>query len=161
MRVGMGLLALLASTMLGPVSAPTASAQASARKLPYWASIAQPIARMRKGPSPDMPVTWEYRRDGLPVKVIGRYQSWRKVQDPDRTIGWMQSRLLSAQRTGIVVGGIRPMHVSPDASAAVAWRTEPGVVGKIDDCEAGWCEFDAGGKRGYIRAAHVWGAGAP
>ena len=41
-------------------------------ELPYWASISVDEARMRKGPSPDVPVTWEYRRKDLPVKVIAR-----------------------------------------------------------------------------------------
>ncbi len=35
-------------------------------ELPYWASISVDEARMHKGPSPDVPVVWEYRRKDLP-----------------------------------------------------------------------------------------------
>src|SRR3546814_18859281 len=67
--------------------------QSDPAKLPYWASISVDEARMRKGPSPDVPVIWEYRRKDLPVKVIARFETWRKIEDPDGTRGWMAARL--------------------------------------------------------------------
>ena len=126
-------------------------------KLPYWASISVDEARMRKGPSPDVPVTWEYRRKDLPVKVIARHETWRKIEDPDGTQGWMAARLLSRTRTAIVTGEIRPMREEPDTSAAVAFRAQPGVVGRITDCQKGWCLFNVGGRKGWIQTDHIWG----
>jgi SH3-like domain-containing protein len=125
--------------------------------LPYWASISVDEARMRKGPSPDVPVIWEYRRKDLPVKVVARHENWRKVEDPDGTQGWMAARLLSRTRTAIVTGEIRPMRTSADASAAIAFRAEPGVVGRITNCKDGWCLFDVKGRRGWIETGHIWG----
>lgn len=126
-------------------------------ELPYWASISVDEARMRKGPSPDVPVTWEYRRKDLPVKVIARHETWRKIEDPDGTQGWMAARLLSRTRTAIVTGEVRPMREEPDTSAAVAFRAQPGVVGRITDCKDGWCLFNVGGRKGWIQADHIWG----
>ena len=126
-------------------------------ELPYWASISVDEARMRKGPSPDVPVTWEYRRKDLPVKVVARFETWRKIEDPDGTTGWMAARLLSRTRTAIVTGGIRPMREAPNVSAAVAYRAEPGVVGRITDCKEGWCRLDVGGRKGWIEVDHIWG----
>ena len=126
-------------------------------ELPYWASISVDEARMRKGPSPDVPVTWEYRRKDLPVKVIARHETWRKIEDPDGTQGWMAARLLSRTRTAIVTGEIRPMREEPDTSAAVAFRAQPGVVGRITDCQKGWCLFNVGGRKGWIQTDHIWG----
>src|SRR3546814_2216209 len=68
-------------------------------QVPYWASISVDRARMRKGPSIDVPVLWEYRRKDLPVRVIARHDLWRKVEDPDGARGWMAARLLSRART--------------------------------------------------------------
>ncbi|HEV2598129.1 SH3 domain-containing protein [Sphingopyxis sp.] len=126
-------------------------------ELPYWASINVDEARMRKGPSPDVPVIWEYRRKDLPVKVVARFETWRKIEDPDGTQGWMAARLLSRTRTAIVTGEIRPMREEASLSAAVAYRAEPGVVGKITDCKNGWCLFDVKGRKGWIQADHIWG----
>jgi hypothetical protein len=50
------------------------------------------------------PATWLYQRADLPVKVLEVYPSWRKVQDPDGTAGWMLVNLLSDTRTAIVRG---------------------------------------------------------
>ncbi|WP_428681154.1 SH3 domain-containing protein [Sphingopyxis sp.] len=126
-------------------------------ELPYWASINVDEARMRKGPSPDVPVIWEYRRKDLPVKVVARFETWRKIEDPDGTQGWMAARLLSRTRTAIVTGGIRPMREEPNIAAAVAYRAEAGVVGRITDCKDGWCRIDVGGRKGWIETDHIWG----
>ena len=142
--------ALLMATV-GP-----AAAQSDA-PLPYWASISVDEARMRKGPSPDVPVIWEYRRKDLPVKVVARFETWRKIEDPDGTQGWMAARLLSRTRTAIVTGDIRPMREDASLSAAVAYRAEPGVVGRITDCKNGWCLFDVKGRKGWIQTEHIWG----
>lgn len=146
----------LAVLLALPVAAGPAAAQ-SDPVLPYWASISVDEARMRKGPSPDVPVIWEYRRRDLPVKVIARHENWRKVEDPDGTQGWMAARLLSRTRTAIVTGGTRPMRESPNESAPVAYRAEAGVVGRISDCRDGWCRFDVKGRRGWIETGHIWG----
>jgi SH3-like domain-containing protein len=126
-------------------------------ELPYWASIAVDEARMRKGPSPDVPVIWEYRRRDLPVRVVARYENWRKVEDPDGTSGWMAARLLSRTRTAIVVGGTAQMREAPGEDAAVAYRAQAGVVGRITDCDDGWCLFDVKGRRGWIAKSAIWG----
>ena len=146
---------ILTSLMLLAAVGP-AAAQSDV-ELPYWASINVDEARMRKGPSPDVPVTWEYRRKDLPVKVIARHETWRKIEDPDGTQGWMAARLLSRTRTAIVTGEVRPMREEPDTSAAVAFRAQPGVVGRITDCKDGWCLFNVGGRKGWIQTDHIWG----
>lgn len=143
---------LLSLAVVGP-----AAAQSDPVQLPYWASISVDEARMRKGPSPDVPVIWEYRRKDLPVKVVARFETWRKIEDPDGTQGWMAARLLSRTRTAIVTGEIRPLREEASISAGVAYRAEPGVVGRITDCKDDWCLFDVKGRKGWIQTDHIWG----
>jgi len=143
------------------IAALVASGTAIAQKTPpYWVSISAGKARMRTGPGQNFPATWLYQRRDLPVKVVEVYQSWRKIEDPDGTQGWMLMNLLSEQRTAMVVGDIRPMRAKPDASAEIVWRAEPGVVGKLSDCSGNWCEFTVGRRRGYIQTDHIWGIDA-
>ena len=124
---------------------------------PYWASINRSEAILRRGPSELMRPMWEYRRIGLPVRVLAVRDDWRRVQDPDGTVGWMHKRLLSGRRTAIVINGIQPMHQSPSADAPIAFRAQPGVVGRISDCGNGWCMFDVMGQTGWISTAAIWG----
>lgn len=142
--------ASVAAFVVGPVAA-------QSDDVPYWASIAVDEARMRKGPSPDVPVVWEYRRRDLPVRVVARYETWRKVEDPGGTTGWMAARLLSRTRTAIVTSDAAAMREAAQPGAAVMFRAEAGVVGRITDCGNGWCLFDVRGKRGWIATADIWG----
>lgn len=113
---------------------------------------------MRTGPSTEFPVKWVYKRQNLPVKVVAVHSVWRKVEDPDGDQGWVHVRLLSPKRTAIVTGiGNGALRDSPQESARVAWRVEPGVVGYIDECEKGWCRFENAGRFGFIETNRLWG----
>lgn len=148
---------IFAAAVLMASVGPAAAQSQSDVEVPYWASISVDQARMRKGPSPHVPVMWEYRRKDLPVKVVARHENWRKVEDPDGTQGWMAARLLSRTRTAIVTGEIRAMREDASVSAPVAYRAQPGVVGRISDCKNGWCLFDVQGRKGWIQTDHIWG----
>lgn len=130
----------------------------SAKKTPYWASIDEAEARMRTGPSTEFPVKWVYKRQYLPVKVVAVHEVWRKIEDPDGDQGWMHVRLLSPNRTALVTGsGVAALRDGPEATARIAWRVEPGVVGRVEDCAKGWCRLDVAGRNGYIEVDRLWG----
>jgi SH3-like domain-containing protein len=117
---------------------------------------------MRVGPSENYPIDWVYRREGLPVKVVRLYQGWRRVRDPDGAEGWVVARLLNPQRTAIVIGkGLAPMRAGSSGDAPLRWNVEPGVVGRLGECDEGWCEFDVKGRKGWVEQARLWGAGKP
>lgn len=150
-------IAMLLATLLG-----AASAWAQDQEVPYWASIRVEPVNMRVGPGAGYPVEWVYRRPGLPVKVVRVMQGWRLVRDPDGAQGWIVGRLLTRERGAIVVGeGLTELRKEPAPGSAVRWRVEPGVVGRLGDCEPDWCEFEVAGRRGWIALARIWGAGAP
>ena len=146
---------------IAALAAPSAYAQ-SQQKTPYWASIDEAEARMRTGPSTEFPVKWVYKRQNLPVKVVAVHSVWRKVEDPDGDQGWMHVRLLSPKRSAVVIGsGVGALREAPEGTARIAWRVEPGVVGRIDECDKGWCRFDNAGRYGYIETDKLWGDELP
>lgn len=140
------------------------AARAQDREVPYWATIRGSASElnMRVGPSADYPVSWVYKRPGLPVKVIRVHESWRLVQDPSGAKGWVASRLLSPDRGAIVTGG-RPtaMRAGPSPESLLKWFIEAGVVGELGDCTMGWCEFTIGAREGWVEQNRLWGAGNP
>ena len=149
-----GLAFVLAVALAGP-------AFAQDREVPYWATIRDSARQlnMRVGPSADYPISWVYKRPGLPVKVLRVHESWRLVQDPAGSKGWVASRLLSPERGAIVTGG-RPvaMRDGPGAGAAVKWFVAAGVVGKLRECNAGRCRFIVGAQDGWVEQKRLWGA---
>ena len=115
---------------------------------------------MRTGPGRNYPGIWLYKRRDLPVRVLKVYPNWRLIEDPDGEKGWMLVTLLSDRRTAIVKqGDPKPIHVQPADAAAVRYRAEPGVVGRIDKCREGWCRIAVGKRTGFIRASAIWGVG--
>ena len=141
------------------MAAPAASQQV---EVPYWATLRAEEAYMRVGPSQQFPIAWVYRRPGLPVKVVRVMQGWRLVEDPDGEQGWILRSLLHPDRGAIVIGqGLAEMRDDASAGAALLWRVEPGVVGKLGECTAGWCRLDIAGRKGWLREDRLWGAGEP
>ena len=133
-------------------------AAAQEKTPPYWASIASGEAMMRTGPAKTYPGIWLYKRRDLPVRVLKRYESWRLIEDPDGTKGWMLGTMLSDRRTAIVkTGEPRQILTEPSEGARLRYRAEGGVVGQIEKCNSGWCQFKVGTREGYIRAGDVWG----
>lgn len=140
------------------IAIPSAVAQ---RQAPYWASIHSGEALMRTGPGRNYPATWLYIRPDLPIRVVAVRDDWRQIEDPDGTVGWMLVSLLSDQRSAIIRGSdAQPMHESASSNAPVKFRAEAGVVGRVSQCADGWCLFDVGGRRGYIRTDFLWGVEA-
>ena len=136
------------------------AADAQDRKPPYWASIASGEAMMRTGPGRNYPGVWLYKRRDLPIRVVQTYPNWRKIEDPDGQQGWMLVTLLSDRRTGIVKPGApRDIRVKPAAGAAVRYRTEPGVVMRIEQCDGSFCMIKIGERKGYIAQSDIWGVG--
>jgi SH3-like domain-containing protein len=132
---------------------------AQEREVPYWASIKAETLNLRAGPGRDYPVRWVYHRVGLPLKVVRVHEGWRLVRDPAGDEGWVTANLLSKDRGGIVIGqGPAAIRAKPSDSSPLRWNAEPGVVGKIDECDDGWCDIDVGGRRGYMRANRLWGS---
>src|SRR3546814_3790582 len=110
---------------------------------------------MRTGPARTYPATWLYVRADLPIKVVAVYRDWRKVEDPDGTQGWMLVNLLSSQRTAIVRDAIAELRAAPDAGAAVNWRAEPGVVGRISKCSASRSEEHTSELQSLMRISYA------
>lgn len=136
------------------------SAIAQDKTPPYWASIASGEAMIRTGPGRNYPGTWLYKRRDLPVRVLKIYQSWRLIEDPDGTRGWMLVTLLSDRRTALVKPGQpRPIHEKRDSASRIAYLAEPGVVGRIEECDTRWCKFQVGKRVGWIAQREIYGIG--
>lgn len=151
-----------ACALIAAALAFAAPAAAQDRETPYWASIRVERINMRVGPSESYRIEWVYKRQQLPLKVLRIKEGWRLVEDADGDRGWVVARFLSRDRTAIVIGsGLAPMRAEPETGTQLLWNAEPGVVGKLGDCEDGWCRFDVAGRVGWIQQDRLWGAGEP
>ncbi|MCS6987282.1 MAG: SH3 domain-containing protein [Sphingomonadaceae bacterium] len=160
----LGLAALGVWGAMAPASAPAQpapSAEAlrhnSGLPLPRFASLRAGRAHLRAGPGREYPARLTFVRAGIPLKVLKEWNVWRQVQDADGAIGWVDRALLSTERTFQITGGLRTARARPDPAAPPVWRAEPGVVGRIVACSAGWCRIDVDGRAGWIPQDHGFG----
>lgn len=155
------MIGIFASFATQTVSAATGK---SGLPLPRFASLKSARVNMRVGPGSDYKITWMYVKRGLPIEIIQEFDNWRKVRDPQGNEGWILHSLLSGKRTAIVSPWDKgqnelmvSMFNSPDGSAHLSAKIEPGVIAKINYCENQWCELSAGPANGFVKQDFLWG----
>lgn len=135
--------------------------------LPRYESLKSDSVSLRNGPGREFPIIWVLTRLGMPVEVLHEADGWRQVRDQEGATGWVPSAVLSARRTGVILGKSgKPGRVVPTLvdlfdrqgpSAQVALRVEPGLVVGITTCDGAWCRLSVNGAQGYLAQADLWG----
>ena len=130
--------------------------------LPRFVSLKSSRVNVRKGPSLDHPVAWEFKRAGLPVEVINESENWRRVRDSEGSEGWVFHSLLSGRRTVLVAPWMKerravPLRSRSSAGSPVAAQLEPGVLGSVLSCDGEWCHISVDPVSGWVEQEHLWG----
>ncbi len=127
--------------------------------IPRYVSLKTSEGNVRRGPSLSHKIDWVYQRRDMPLQITAEFGHWRRVQDRDGQGGWIHYSLLSGNRTVIVDRDLTPLFLKPDADAPVNAYAEAGVVAQLGECLAEWCRISAGGERGWVEKAALWGVG--
>lgn len=125
--------------------------------LPRFVSLSSDKVNVRAGPGTRYPIKWVFVRRGWPVEIIEEYELWRQIRDIDGSIGWVHRNLVSNRRTLIITGDLRAVYEEPDEKSPVVLLAEPGVVGKLNECDGRWCEIDIAGLTGWLLASQFYG----
>lgn len=132
--------------------------------LPRFVSLKSSRVNARIGPGVNYPISWLYLKPGLPMEILQEYDNWRKVRDSDGAEGWINQSLLSGKRTGIAAPWQRGKDAmidllgEPEKGARTVAIIEPGVIGKINQCNGTWCEMSFAGNTGWVSQSLIWGA---
>lgn len=179
MRSPAPLLALLATLL--PTEAPVRAAPAETvpevglgpvtkLPLPRYASLKTDRVNLREGPSKDHRTLWVFQRAGLPVEIIGEFETWRRIRDSEGTEGWVLHSLLSGRRTSVVTAPPRgdkaapvPLYTRADPTSGEEALLQAGVIGSVKSCTGTWCRLVValperrGDVDGYVRQDRLWG----
>lgn len=150
---------LLAAGLPQPSSAQEnrISIRGSNLEIPRFVTLKSNLVNMRSGPGKDYPIKWQYQRKGLPLKVIGEFDVWRKVTDHEDTTGWMHVSTLSIKRMALITDTTVKIHKSDDDGSRVIAVAEKGVITELEQCRGGWCKIKAGDLSGWIYRRSIWG----
>ena len=147
---------LIVMCFAAPLAAQT-QGQVTGLPMPRFVSLKTSQANVRRGPSVDNRIDWQFVRRGMPLQVIAEYDNWRNVRDRDGLGGWIHFALLSGVRTVIVEGEDAQLHREPRTDAPLAAIAEVGVVARLGDCADGWCAIETGGVEGWVVETAIWG----
>lgn len=132
-------------------------AGAAERQLPRFATLRAGEVNLRTGPGERYPIEWVLIRKGLPVEIVQEFDVWRKIRDSEGSEGWVHQRMLTGARNVLIEGGVRILHVEPDAASPPVARAEAGVVARLVECRGPWCRVEAQGIKGWLKRDEVWG----
>ena len=142
---------------------PTANAAESfsGYPVPRFVSLRGKV-NVRTGPSPDHPVDWQYRSNGLPVEVIAETEDWRRIRDSEGYEGWVYQGLLKGDRHLLITGDGTDLPVAirqdADLAAQIVMLAEPGAIGRLLSCLTEWCIIDFDNlDKGWVHKSLVWG----
>lgn len=125
--------------------------------VPRFVSLRSNKVNIHVGPGADFPIEWTFQRQGMPVEIIGEFDTWRQVRDMQGTTGWVHKSLLVGKRTAIVLNKQQKILRKAELNAPVVAYLEIGVIGKIKQCKEGWCRLDVKGYDGWIERKNIWG----
>ena len=134
------------------------AAEAAPAKILRYVSQRPDKAYLREGPTYAHKVLWVYRHRGYPFAVIGQFDTWRRVQTMDGTLGWMNASMLTDKRTVLVTGkGRAEIRKKEDTASEIVGMAEPDSVLGLKSCGPEFCRVRATRVDGWIARARIWG----
>ncbi len=127
--------------------------------IPRFVSLRTDPVNFRTGPGPRYPIDWVFVRRHLPVEVVGEFDTWRRVRDPEGAEGWVHQSMLSGRRTAVVIGGPQALHREGGDQTPLVASLEPGVIVHVQRCpaETPYCRVEVDGIQGWIKREQLWG----
>jgi SH3-like domain-containing protein len=128
--------------------------------LPRYASFKSSEVNLRAGPGENYPKQWVYQRAGMPVEIFEEWDTWRRIRDYQGVTGWVSVNLLTSKRTAVVIETRRVLHDSASENARAVAQLDPGVIGRIVECNGDWCRLEVKGYEGWLKRTEIWGVDA-
>ena len=142
------------------VSPLPAFAESENLPLPRYAAFKSSEVNLRAGPGENYPKQWVYQRAGMPVEIFEEWDTWRRIRDYQGVVGWVSVNLLTSRRTAIVIETRRILHETASEAAPAVAQLDPGVIGRIEECNGDWCRLEVKGYEGWLKRTEIWGVNA-
>ena len=112
---------------------------------------------LRQGPSFEYPIKLVYKKKYLPVIIIDKSETWRKIKDFENNTGWIHVVLLSKKKTALNIKNNSVLYKKPTIYSKPIAKLEIGRLVIIKKCKKKWCKITSGKYKGWIFKNALWG----
>tara|TARA_B100000029_G_C17196726_1_gene822801 strand:- start:196 stop:666 length:471 start_codon:yes stop_codon:yes gene_type:complete len=112
---------------------------------------------LRQGPSFDYPIKLKYKKKYLPVVIIDKFETWRKIKDFENNSGWIHISQLSKKSSAININNNSVIYKRPTVYSRPIAKLEIGRLVLIKKCKIKWCKITTGNFTGWILKNFLWG----
>ena len=112
---------------------------------------------LRQGPSFKYPIKLIYKKKYLPVIILDKSETWRKISDFENNSGWIHVSQLSKKKSAINIKNNSINYKKPSIFSKPIAKLETGRLMLIKKCKNEWCKINTGGFNGWINKKYLWG----
>ena len=112
---------------------------------------------LRLGPSFEHPIKLIYKKKHLPVIILDRSETWRKVKDFENNTGWVHISQLTKKKSAINIKSFSILYKKPTIYSQPLAKLEVGRLVLIKKCKKKWCKITSGKFNGWIYKSFLWG----
>ena len=112
---------------------------------------------VRVGPSKKYPIKYIYKKKYLPVEILDKSETWRKIKDIEKNSGWIHISQLSKKKSAINIKNNSVLYKKPTIYSKPIAILESGRLVLIKKCKVKWCKIFSGNYKGWIFKNALWG----
>ena len=112
---------------------------------------------LRQGPSFEYPIKLTYKKKYLPIIIIDKSETWRKIKDFKNNSGWIHISQLSNKKSGINTKNNSIIYKKSTIYSKPIAKLELGRLLLIKKCKKSWCKIETGEFKGWILKKYLWG----
>ena len=112
---------------------------------------------VRVGPSKEYPIKFIYKKKYLPLEVLDKSETWRKIKDFENNSGWIHISQLSKKKSAININNNSLLYKKPTIYSKPIVKLEIGRLVLIKKCKEKWCKITSGNFNGWIYKNSLWG----
>ena len=112
---------------------------------------------VRVGPSKEYPIKFIYKKKYLPLEILDKSETWRKIKDFENNSGWIHISQLSKKKSAINTNNNSLLYKKPTIFSKPIAKLEIGRLVLIKKCKVKWCKIAFGGFSGWVYKNSLWG----
>ena len=112
---------------------------------------------VRVGPSKKYPIKFIYKKKYLPLEVLDKSETWRKIKDFENNSGWIHISQLSKKKTAININENSILYKKATIYSKPLAKLEVGRLVLIKKCNKKWCKILSRKFSGWIKKNYLWG----